>query len=150
ARDHGERRPHTVSGARGRDPCARTILPRGVGLGIDRGRAAREPRARRSESIDCARHASRSCGRRPRRTMARSRRAPAPASSRPLTMVAANEPVLKLAPFRRVVTDAPVSYSVYSAFSFYGERRGGELAGPWIVRALESLGHERAAIRQTL
>jgi phenylacetic acid degradation operon negative regulatory protein len=65
-------------------------------------------------------------------------------------MVSTNGSDLRLASFRRVVTDAPVSYSLYSAFSFYGQRCGGELPGPWIVRALESLGHERAAIRQTL
>jgi len=52
--------------------------------------------------------------------------------------------------FRRVVLAAPVSYSVYSVFSFYGSRRGNELAGTWLVAALTSLGHEVAAIRQTL
>ena len=57
---------------------------------------------------------------------------------------------LRLAPFRETVTDAPVSYSVYSAFSFYGARRGGELPGTWLVAALSALGHEVAAIRQTL
>ena len=62
----------------------------------------------------------------------------------------AQGPRLDLAPFRATVTDAPVSYSVYSAFSFYGPRRGGELPGVWLVRALEALGHQTAAIRQTL
>ena len=57
---------------------------------------------------------------------------------------------LRLLPFRRVVTDAPVSYSVYSAFSFYGSRRGGELPGTWLSAGLGALGHELAAIRQTL
>jgi phenylacetic acid degradation operon negative regulatory protein len=57
---------------------------------------------------------------------------------------------LRLHRFRNVVTDAPVSYSVYSAFSFYGARRGGELPGPWLVRALGELGHATAAIRQTI
>lgn len=57
---------------------------------------------------------------------------------------------IPLATFRRVVLDAPVSYSVYSSFSFYGPRRGGELAGTWLVAALGALGHEVAAIRQTL
>jgi phenylacetic acid degradation operon negative regulatory protein len=56
----------------------------------------------------------------------------------------------RLAPFRQVVSDAPVSYSVYSAFSFYGARRGGELPGTWLVSALGALGHEVAAVRQTL
>lgn len=49
-----------------------------------------------------------------------------------------------------IVTDAPVSYLVYSSLSFYGERRGGEIAGTWFVRAFESLGVNAAATRQTL
>jgi phenylacetic acid degradation operon negative regulatory protein len=57
---------------------------------------------------------------------------------------------IPLASFRAVITDAPVSYSVYSSFSFYGARRGGELPGTWLVAALGSLGHEVAAVRQTL
>ena len=56
----------------------------------------------------------------------------------------------RLGSFRAPVTGAPVSYSVYSAFSFYGSRRGGELPGTWLVAALGALGHEVAAIRQTL
>jgi phenylacetic acid degradation operon negative regulatory protein len=48
------------------------------------------------------------------------------------------------------VTDAPVSYLIYSSLSFYGDRRGGEIAGTWFVRALESLGVAPAAVRQTL
>ena len=56
----------------------------------------------------------------------------------------------RLATFRQVVADAPVSYSVFSAFSFYGARRGGELPGTWLVGALAALGHETAAVRQTL
>lgn len=56
----------------------------------------------------------------------------------------------RLATLRSVVTDAPVSYSVYSAFSFYGERRGRELSGTWIVAAMRHLGHGLAATRQTL
>jgi phenylacetic acid degradation operon negative regulatory protein len=48
------------------------------------------------------------------------------------------------------VTDAPVSYLVYSSLSFYGDRRGGEVAGTWFVSALESLGVAPAAVRQTL
>ena len=51
---------------------------------------------------------------------------------------------------RRVVVDAPVSYSVYSSFSFYSHKHGGELAGRWLVRALGDLGHNEAAVRQTL
>ena len=48
------------------------------------------------------------------------------------------------------VTEAPVSYLIYSAMSFYGDRRGGELSGTWFVAALESLGVAAAAARQTL
>jgi phenylacetic acid degradation operon negative regulatory protein len=48
------------------------------------------------------------------------------------------------------VADAPVSYLIYSAVSFYGDRRGGEIAGRWFVAALESLGVAPAAVRQTL
>jgi len=48
------------------------------------------------------------------------------------------------------VTDAPISYLVYSAMSFYGDRRGGEIAGTWFVAALESLGVGAAGVRQTL
>src|SRR4051794_19888621 len=55
-----------------------------------------------------------------------------------------------LAPFRQTVVEAPVSYSIYSAFSFYGRRRGSELPGSWIVAALGDLGHRAAAVRQTL
>ena len=62
-------------------------------------------------------------------------------AARTLTSVAA---------LRRIVTDAPVSYSVYSALTYYGPRRGGELPGAWFVAALGLLGHGEAAIRQTL
>ena len=48
------------------------------------------------------------------------------------------------------VRDAPVSYLLYSALSFYGDRRGGEIAGTWFVAALETLGVDPAAVRQTL
>ena len=48
------------------------------------------------------------------------------------------------------MTRAPVSYSIYSAFSFYGTRRGNELPGTWLTAALSALGHEIPAIRQTL
>src|SRR5688572_2135511 len=48
------------------------------------------------------------------------------------------------------VTDAPVSYLIYSALSFYGDRRGGEVTGTWFVAALSSLGVAPAAVRQTL
>src|SRR3982751_6645850 len=48
------------------------------------------------------------------------------------------------------VTEAPVSYLIYSALSFYGDRRGGEVTGTWFVAALGSLGVTPAAVRQTL
>lgn len=49
------------------------------------------------------------------------------------------------------VTSAPISYSVYSALSFFGRRQqGGELPGVWFVRAFGVLGHAPAAVRQTL
>ena len=48
------------------------------------------------------------------------------------------------------VTEAPVSYLIYSALSFYGDRRGGEVTGTWFVAALGSLGIAPAAVRQTL
>lgn len=56
----------------------------------------------------------------------------------------------RLASFRQSVTDAPVSYSIYSAFSFYSPRHNHELPGAWLVTALGSLGHGAAAIRQAL
>ncbi len=56
----------------------------------------------------------------------------------------------RLSSFRRTVSDAPVSYSVYSAFSYYGPHNGHELPGSWLVPALRELGHGTAAIRQTL
>jgi phenylacetic acid degradation operon negative regulatory protein len=44
----------------------------------------------------------------------------------------------------------PASYFVYSAFSFFGNRRGGELPGAWFVRALGDAGRDVAVVRQTL
>ena len=55
--------------------------------------------------------------------------------------------------FQRVLStidEVPLSYFVYSAFSYYGSRRGGELSGAWLVRALGVAGREPAAVRQTL
>ena len=51
-----------------------------------------------------------------------------------------------LSTIRRV----PISYFVYSAFSYFGSRRGGELPGSWFVRALRAAERDEAAIRQTL
>jgi phenylacetic acid degradation operon negative regulatory protein len=56
----------------------------------------------------------------------------------------------RLSSFRQSVTDAPVSYSIYSAFSFYSPRHADELPGAWLVAALGNLGHGAAAIRQSL
>ena len=44
----------------------------------------------------------------------------------------------------------PISYFVYSAFSYYGGRHGGELPGSWFVRGLTALGRSEDAVRQTL
>ena len=52
--------------------------------------------------------------------------------------------------FLSTVNRAPISYSVYSALSFFGRRQGGELPGLWFVRAFGVLGHAPAAVRQTL
>ena len=52
--------------------------------------------------------------------------------------------------FLSTVTQAPISYSVYSALSFFGRRQGGELPGLWFVRAFGILGHAPAAVRQAL
>lgn len=67
-----------------------------------------------------------------------------------VNMSTITRPTDRLVAFRAAVLEAPVSYSVYSAFSFYGSRRGRELPGPWLVAALGALGHETGAIRQTL
>jgi phenylacetic acid degradation operon negative regulatory protein len=48
------------------------------------------------------------------------------------------------------ITSAPVSYSVYSSLSFFGPHVGGELPGTWFVAALGRVGHDTAAVRQTL
>jgi phenylacetic acid degradation operon negative regulatory protein len=44
----------------------------------------------------------------------------------------------------------PLSYFVYSALSYFGRARGGELPGIWFVEALGEAGREAAAVRQTL
>jgi phenylacetic acid degradation operon negative regulatory protein len=48
------------------------------------------------------------------------------------------------------VISFPVSYAVYSSLSFFGPHRGGELPGRWFVAALGRVGHDAAAVRQTL
>ena len=44
----------------------------------------------------------------------------------------------------------PVSYAVYSSLSFFGPSAGDELPGRWFVAALGRVGHDAAAVRQTL
>ncbi|MBX3174906.1 MAG: hypothetical protein KF709_10875 [Gemmatimonadaceae bacterium] len=48
------------------------------------------------------------------------------------------------------IARVPISYFVYSAFSYYGGRHGGQLPGSWFVRALTALGRNEDAVRQTL
>ena len=48
------------------------------------------------------------------------------------------------------IDSTPSRKFVYSAWSFYATRRGGELPGPWILAALETLGQTSGAVRQTL
>lgn len=46
--------------------------------------------------------------------------------------------------------DVPVSYFVYSSFSFFAPSRGGELPGLWFTGALAEVGCDEDAVRQTL
>lgn len=48
------------------------------------------------------------------------------------------------------IKNVPASYFVYSSFSFFGLKRGGELPGGWFVKALGAAGREVAVVRQTL
>ena len=48
------------------------------------------------------------------------------------------------------INSYPVSYAVYSSLSFFGPHTGGELPGRWFVAALGRVGHDAAAVRQTL
>ena len=48
------------------------------------------------------------------------------------------------------IVESPVSYTVYSSLSFFGPHVEGELPGTWFVAALGQVGHEAAAVRQTL
>ena len=52
--------------------------------------------------------------------------------------------------FLSTLATAPTSYFVYSAFSYYGSRRGWALPGLWFVRALGQAGRDEATVRQTL
>jgi phenylacetic acid degradation operon negative regulatory protein len=51
---------------------------------------------------------------------------------------------------RRTLSRARASEFVYSSLGFYARRRGGELAGPWLVAALEDLGVPPVTTRKTL
>jgi phenylacetic acid degradation operon negative regulatory protein len=53
-------------------------------------------------------------------------------------------------PWLSTIARVPISYFVYSAFSFFGRKRGGELPGGWFIAALTDAGRDEAAIRQTL
>jgi phenylacetic acid degradation operon negative regulatory protein len=44
----------------------------------------------------------------------------------------------------------PVSYFIYSSFSFYGPETWGEIPGTWFVRALTELGRSEEAVRMEL
>jgi phenylacetic acid degradation operon negative regulatory protein len=48
------------------------------------------------------------------------------------------------------IRKAPLSYFIYSALSYYGRQRGGELPGMWFIHALHEAGRDTPAIRQTL
>ena len=52
--------------------------------------------------------------------------------------------------FLYTLNSAPIRKFIYSAWSFYATRRGGELPGPWILEALGSLGRSSGSVRQTL
>jgi len=43
-----------------------------------------------------------------------------------------------------------LSRFIYSSLSFYGSRRGGGLPGMWFIRAMDEIGRDAAAVRQTL
>ena len=62
-----------------------------------------------------------------------------------------SSPGAGLAPaIRRTLARARASEFVYSSLGFYARRRGGELAGPWLVVALEEVGVPPATTRKTL
>lgn len=48
------------------------------------------------------------------------------------------------------VREAQIPLLVYSTLSAYGNRRGGELPGPWFVSIFGSIGHRPPAVRQVL
>lgn len=50
----------------------------------------------------------------------------------------------------KTVQDAPIRSLIYSCLSAYGEKRGGELPGPWFSSAFEGIGHAPAAVRLAL
>lgn len=48
------------------------------------------------------------------------------------------------------VQDAPIRSLIYSCLSAYGEKRGGELPGPWFSAIFEDIGHAPSAVRLAL
>jgi DNA-binding transcriptional regulator PaaX len=52
--------------------------------------------------------------------------------------------------FLSTVPTVPVSYFIYSSFSFYGPETGGEIPGTWFVKALASVGRSEESVRMEL
>ena len=50
----------------------------------------------------------------------------------------------------KTVCEAPIRNLVYSCLGAYGDRRAGELAGPWFTTAFEAIGHAPQAVRLAL
>ena len=50
----------------------------------------------------------------------------------------------------KTVQEAPIRNMVYSCLSAYGEKRGGELPGPWFSAVFEGIGHLPSAVRLAL
>ncbi len=50
----------------------------------------------------------------------------------------------------KTVQDAPIRNLIYSCLSAYGEKRGGELPGPWFSAVFEGIGHAPSAVRLAL
>ena len=48
------------------------------------------------------------------------------------------------------IDSVPISYFIYSSFSFYAPSTSGEISGPWFVRALGALGRTPAAVRMEI
>jgi phenylacetic acid degradation operon negative regulatory protein len=50
----------------------------------------------------------------------------------------------------KTVLEAPIRNLIYSCLSAYGEKRGGELPGPWFSRVFKGIGHAPSAVRLAL